>query len=431
MQKIFDKILFLKDKYQSNIVFDTRLLKQNDIFIGIGDGSKNGGLYYKEALKKGSRLLIVNNKTIDHEYIIHTKNIQSFIKKFCKYLLSKYRGKIIAITGSVGKTTIKENIYNILSKNNFSVSRSYKNYNNLLGLQFSIMNINLQNKYSIFELGINHPGEMKNLIKTLNPHYCLVTCIENSHIGNFKNFNNLIKNKLDIFNSKNLIKGVLNFRHENIVLSKKIKSKISYINIDKIDKTVNKSKNFKIDYIFNGNKNTIKSDLDGVHIDTAILTSIFLKKIIPLIKFNNYFLKESILESRGNLIIKYYKLKKLKIYDHSYNASPYSLKKQLMIFKQRKLTHKLCIVGSMKELGQDSIDQHQKILELLFNLDFFKTVLIGEEFYKHKRSFRNFKFYKTTQDYIKHMKKDFLISKNIFVMGSRYYKLEGIINNVK
>ena len=109
MQKIFDKILFLKDKYQSNIVFDTRLLKQNDIFIGIGDGSKNGGLYYKEALKKGSRLLIINNKTINHEYIIHTKNIQIFIKKFCKYLLSKYKGKVIAITGSVGKTTIKEN----------------------------------------------------------------------------------------------------------------------------------------------------------------------------------------------------------------------------------------------------------------------------------------------------------------------------------
>ena len=149
------------------------------------------------------------------------------------------------------------------------------------------------------------------------------------------------------------------------------------------------------------------------------------------IKFNNYFLRESILESRGNLIIKHYKSKKLKIYDHSYNASPYSLKKQLMIFKQRKLIHKLCIVGSMKELGQDSINQHQKILKLLFNFNFFKTVLIGEEFYKHKRYFRKFKFYKTTQDYIKYMRKDFLKSKNIFVMGSRYYKLEGIINNVK
>ena len=76
MQKIFDKILFLKGKYQSNIVFDTRLLSQNDIFIGIGDGSKNGGLYYKEALINGSRLLIINNKKIYHEYIIHTKYIQ-------------------------------------------------------------------------------------------------------------------------------------------------------------------------------------------------------------------------------------------------------------------------------------------------------------------------------------------------------------------
>ena len=66
----------------------------------------------------------------------------------------------------------------------------------MLGLQFSIMNI-IQNKYSIFELGINHPGEMKDLIKTLIL-ILFITCMENSHIGNFKNFNNLIKNKLDI-----------------------------------------------------------------------------------------------------------------------------------------------------------------------------------------------------------------------------------------
>ncbi|MDB2359959.1 Mur ligase family protein, partial [Alphaproteobacteria bacterium] len=241
MQQIFKKILFLKDKYQSNIVFDTRLLSQNDIFIGIGNDFKNGSLHYDKALKKGSKLVIINDKKIKHKNVIYIQNIDRFIKSFCKYLLLHYKGKIVAVTGSVGKTTIKENIYNILSQNNFSVSKSYKNYNNLLGLQFSIMNINLHNKYSIFELGINNPGEMKKLVKVLRPHYCLITCIENSHIGNFKNFN--------------------------------------------------------------------------------------------------------------NLIVKSYKSKKLNIYDHSYNASPYSLKKQLMIFKQRKLMHKLCIIGSMKELG--------------------------------------------------------------------------------
>ena len=354
MQKIFDKILYLKEKYKSNIVFDTRLLNKNDIFIGIGKGSKNGGLYYKNALKKGSKLIIVNNK-VRHDDIVYIHNIDSFIKKFCKYLLLKYKGKIIAITGSVGKTTIKENIYNILSKNNFRVSKSYKNYNNLLGLQFSIMNINFYNKYSIFELGINNPGEMKILVKILNPHYCLITGIENSHIGNFKNFNNLIDNKLDIFDSSKLIKGVLNFRHKNIDISKKINSKIIHVNIDEINKKVIKNKKFKIDYFLKNRKYSIKSDLEGIYTETAILTSIFLKSFMSINKIDNFFIKESILESRGNLVIKSYKTKKLKIYDHSYNASPYSLKKQLIIFKQRKLIHKLCVIGSMKELGKDSV----------------------------------------------------------------------------
>lgn len=430
MQKIFDKILYLKEKYKSNIVFDTRLLNKNDIFIGIGKGSKNGGLYYKNALKKGSKLIIVNNK-VRHDDIVYIQNIDSFIKKFCKYLLLKYKGKIIAITGSVGKTTIKENIYNILSQNNFRVSKSYKNYNNLLGLQFSIMNINFYNKYSIFELGINNPGEMKILVKTLNPHYCLITGIENSHIGNFKNFNNLIDNKLDIFDSSKLIKGVLNFRHKNIDISKKINSKIIHVNIDEINKKVIKNKKFKIDYFLKNRKYSIKSDLEGVYIETAILTSIFLKSFMSINKIDNFFIKESILESRGNLVIKSYKTKKLKIYDHSYNASPYSLKKQLIIFKQRKLIHKLCVIGSMKELGKDSVIHHLEILKLLANLHFYKTVLVGEEFYMFKNSFKNFKFYKTTQNYLKSMDNDFNSSNNIFIMGSRYYRLERIINNVK
>lgn len=430
MQKIFDKILYLKEKYKSNIVFDTRLLNKNDIFIGIGKGSKNGGLYYKNALKKGSKLIIVNNK-VRHDDIVYIQNIDSFIKKFCKYLLLKYKGKIIAITGSVGKTTIKENIYNILSQNNFRVSKSYKNYNNLLGLQFSIMNINFYNKYSIFELGINNPGEMKILVKTLNPHYCLITGIENSHIGNFKNFNNLIDNKLDIFDSSKLIKGVLNFRHKNIDISKKINSKIIHVNIDEINKKVIKNKKFKIDYFLKNRKYSIKSDLDGIYTETAILTSIFLKSFISINKIDNFFIKESILESRGNLVIKSYKTKKLKIYDHTYNASPYSLKKQLIIFKQRKLIHKLCVIGSMKELGKDSVIHHLEILKLLANLHFYKTVLVGEEFYMFKNLFKNFKFYKTTQNYLKSMDNDFNSSNNIFIMGSRYYRLERIINNVK
>ena len=185
MQKIYKVIYSLKSKYKSNIVFDTRLLKKNDIFIGLKSKNNDGNLYYSDAIKKKASLVIVNVKR-KHDKLFYVKDTKLFIKNFCKFIIESYKGKIIAITGSVGKTTFKENIYHILKNNNINTYRSYKNYNNIQGLQFSIMNMNLSCKYSVFELGINSPNEMTKLVRTLKPHYCLVTGIENSHIGNFK-----------------------------------------------------------------------------------------------------------------------------------------------------------------------------------------------------------------------------------------------------
>ena len=163
MQKIYKVINDLKSQYNSNRVFDTRLIKENDIFIGIKTDKNDGNLYYKDALKKKASLVIVNVKT-DHIKLVYVKDSKLFIIKFCKYILDNYIGKIIAITGSVGKTTFKENIYHILKNNNFKTYRSYKNYNNIQGLQFSIMNMHLNTDYSVFELGINNSNEMLSLI---------------------------------------------------------------------------------------------------------------------------------------------------------------------------------------------------------------------------------------------------------------------------
>ena len=203
MQKIYKNIFDIKFKYKSNIVFDTRLVKKNDIFIGLKTKKNDGNLYYREAIKKKASLIITNIKK-DHPRLFFVKDTKLFIKDFCKFILDSYKGKIIAITGSIGKTTFKENIYHVLNNNNISVCKSYKNYNNIQGLQFSIMNMNINSNYSVFELGINSSNEMSKLVKILQPHYCLVTCIENTHIGNFRNFNHLIDNKLK-FLTQNLL----------------------------------------------------------------------------------------------------------------------------------------------------------------------------------------------------------------------------------
>jgi UDP-N-acetylmuramyl pentapeptide synthase len=431
MQKIFNQILSTKDKYNCNIVFDTRNLKANDIFIGLKTKNIDGSFYFKDAIKKGAKLLIINNKKANNKNIIHIDDTDKFILNFCKFLLKLYQGKIISITGSVGKTTIKENIYHILKNNNYLVSRSYKNFNNLLGLQFSIMNMNLKTDFSIFELGINAPGEMKPLINLLNPHFSLVTCIENSHIGNFKNFDDLINNKIKIFKSKKLISGLINFTHVKSNTIKNLKSNIKVVNINNLKYSVKSDKKqYLREFNYLNLKRKIISEFNGLYEEISIISYLFLSQFIK--KFNSkiFFYKNSIIETHGNILNKIYNGNKIKIFDHSYNSSPYSLKKQLFFFNQRKLSKKLCIIGSMKELGENSINYHIEIINMISLSKINKTIFIGEEFYKIRSNFKKYNFYKSYKSYLKFMKNDFITFKNIFVMGSRSNQLNRIIEKI-
>ena len=428
MQKIYNKIYQFKSNYKSNIVFDTRLLKKNDIFIGLKTKNNDGNLYFNEAIKKKASLVIINVK-IKRPNLVYVKDTNLFIKRFCKYIIDSYTGKIIAITGSVGKTTFKENIYQILKNNNFNSYRSYKNYNNLQGLQFSIMNMDLRSKYSVFELGINKSNEMTKLIKILQPHYCLVTGIENSHIGNFRNFNHLIDNKMKIFNSKRLISGLVNYNYNNdYIKSKILHPKVELVNVDKLEKTIfQNKKNYIVKFIHNKRSYLINSSKGEFCINIAIISYLFIKKFIKKIKLNIFFYEESIIESRGKKVITNIGTKKIIFYDHSYNANPFSINEQIQIFNKRNIYQKVYILGAMKELGDQSDFFHNKVIELATNLKCIKIIFIGQEFYKFKKRFDKFIFYKNYKPVFKYLNKEIKNIKNIFVMGSRSNQLDRII----
>ena len=427
MQKIYKLIYHLKSKYNSKIVFDTRILKKNDIFIGLKTKNIDGNNYYNHAIKKKASLVIVSIK-IKNSKLFYVKDTELFIKNFCKFIIESYKGKIIAVTGSVGKTTFKENIYNILKHNNITAYRSYKNYNNIQGLQFSIMNMNTFCKYSVFELGINRSKEMTKLVKTLQPHYCLVTGIENSHIGNFRNFNHLIDNKLKIFNSKRLISGFINYNYDPRHIKSKLYSNVYFTNVDKLEKTIfKKNKKYVINFVYNNKKYSINSSRGEFCLNIAIITFLFMKIFVKKIKINNFFYDESIIESRGKKLITYIDNKRIAFYDHSYNASPFSLNKQILTFNNRNIKQKIYILGSMKELGAQSDFFHLQIIELVTNLNLTKIIFIGDEFYKFKQKFEKFIFYRSYIPAIKYLNKEVVNIKNIFVMGSRSNNLDRLI----
>ncbi len=427
MLKIYKIIEDLKSKYKSNIVFDTRLIKKNDIFIGLKTKNNDGSLYYNDAIKKKAALVIVNFCK-SHPKLLYVKDTQLFIKNLCKFIIASYKGKIIAVTGSVGKTTFKENIFHILKNNNISTYRSYKNFNNIQGLQFSILNMNLKSKYSVFELGINKPNEMPKLVNTLQPHYCLLTGIENSHIGNFRNFRHLVDNKLKIFNSKRLMGGLVNYNYEPHYINNKLNHKVDLINSENLKKNIISNKKiYTVNFIHNKRKYSIKSSRGDFYVNIAIISFLFIKIFIKTIKFKNFFYDESIIESRGKEILTYIGTKKINFYDHSYNASPFSLNKQILIFSKRNIKQKVYILGSMKELGSQSDFFHMQIIELVTKLNLSKIIFIGDEFYKFKKKFDKFIFYKNYKPAINYLNTEINNVKNIFVMGSRLNQLDKII----
>ena len=432
MLKTFKRLEYLKNTYGSRVIFDTRLLRENDIFIGIKSDKKDGSDYYQAAISKKAKLLIINKK-IDNENILFVKDTLNFIEKYVKFLIQSYKGKIIAVTGSVGKSTVKENLFHILNNNNYLTYRSFKNFNNLLGLRFSIMNMKLHTKFSIFELGINNKNEMKKLIDILNPHYSLITNIENSHIGNFKNFDELIRNKLQVFNSNRLIKGMINYHYDFKKIPSFIlkKSNIVKINIKSIIHNSKKFKKFyKIKFKNNNKSFEINSERDGVYLEIAISSFLFLEMFIKKFKNKNFFYESAILEGRGLIKEGLFNTKKIKVFDHSYNASPYSLKRQILEFHHRKLRRKMFILGSMKELGDLTDSYHLEILNLVKSINLISVIFIGKEFYKFQKIFPNYKFFKDINSFISQSSMLIEYGQNMFVMGSNSNNLQKIIQNV-
>ena len=435
--QLINKIIKLIINENPNFVFDSRLIKKGDIFIGIKTKNDDGSNYAELALSKGCSLAIIN-KNIINKKIIFVPDVLEFLIIVTSKILKNYNGKIIAITGSVGKTTLKENLFLFLKREKIKAYKSYKNFNNELGLIVNILNMDMDTSFSLFEVGISKMNEMKRLTNILNPHYVLITNIEDSHIGNFKLYKNLVKNKLSLLKSNRLISALVNFnKNYNLIPpSYTSNAKIKFINFknDIIIHNINPNKkSFLINFNFHNKTYEIRSESNNkISCNIAIMSFFFIKIIIKSNLYKKFFFKASFLKGHGNIIDININNHKYQIYDHSYNASPYSLKENLNHFLNMPDYNKnnIIIIGSMKELGTHSLKYHKDIIYMLRN--FTNIYFIGDEFNKLLKSSNpyGFKFYKNNVEILPFIKNYINKSKKIFIMGSRSNKLDMIVDEL-
>jgi MurE/MurF fusion protein len=358
----------------NNASIDSKKIKKNNVFFAIKGKKKNGNLFVKEAFAKGASLAIVNNQKKSKKKII-VKNTLKFLTKASSILRDNLSSKIISITGSCGKTSLKELVGRSLNKIS-QVTYSPKSFNNKFGVPLSLFNLKKDDDFGIFEVGMDKKGEIDYLTKIIKPDVGVITNVSYAHIKNFKNINQIALAKSEII--KNIKKeGYLilnrddkfyNF-HKKIGLKRNLKilcfslkNNNATVNLDSISKKKNKYKisiniNKKKKYFYF--KSFFENDLKNLL--AAITTMLIFKDIHKLDK--NFFYDFKMINGRGDIIkIKLFK-KLFYLVDESYNSNPLSLKSALKNFDMIKInsSKKHLILGDMLELGKYSKKLHIEI----------------------------------------------------------------------
>ena len=357
-----------------NASINSKEIKKNNIFFALKGKNKDGNLFVKEAFAKGASLAIVNNQKKSKKKIV-VKDTLKFLTEASSILRENLSSKIISITGSCGKTSLKELTGRSLNKIS-QVTYSPKSFNNKFGVPLSLFNLKKNDDFGIFEIGMDRKGEIDYLSKIIKPDVGVITNISYAHIKNFKNINQIALAKSEII--KNIKEeGYLvlnkddkfyNF-HKKIAVKRNLKilsfslvNKSATVNLNSISKEKSKYKiSLNIDKIrkyFYVNS-LFENDLKNL-LATITIISIY-KDIYKLDK--NIFYDYKATNGRGDIVkVKLFK-KFFYLVDESYNSNPLSLNSALKNFDLIKIDNskKHLVLGDMLELGKYSKKLHIEI----------------------------------------------------------------------
>ena len=395
--------IIYQDVMINKIKIDSKEIKKGDLFIAINKGHN----YIEDAINNGA-VAIISEIELEDIPNIKVKSSVEALGKIAHFIRQKYNIPLIAITGSVGKTTTKELISLVLSKK-YKVLKSMENNNNHIGVPKTLLNLDENYDVIVTELGMNHKNEISYLSKICNPNYAVITNIGSAHIGNLGSKKNIYKAKLEILKGMN--DGWLIINNEDKYLKK-----TKYQNLIKVDKK--NLKNLQI-------KDKIEFDIENTHFIFNSFKHLLIDVLIAIkigILFNIELdlISEAIFEYQGingrlNII-----KNKYTIIDDSYNSSFESLIGGLNLLKNKK-EFKFIVIGDMLELGKYSKKYHKKVNQFLKKIKNKEVLLIGNLVKVIKGTRFN-----DVEELIIYLKKHIKNDNIIYIKGSRAMELDKI-----
>lgn len=379
------------NKEIEGVSIDTRTIQKGDTYFGLRGENVDGSIYCKDAIKKGAKICFIQTNIFTKEELLQYKNkitivlvenVEDTLVETAKIKRSFYNIPVIGITGSVGKTSTKDVIAEVMSQK-FNVQKTSGNQNNRLGVPLTILSLK-DHEALVIEMGMNHFGEIRELTQIAKPTLCVISNIGTSHIGNLGSRENILKAKLEILEGMKNGKVIIN--NDNDLLHKwnledKENEKITFGIKEKSDyKATNikmKENENEFEIELNGKKYTCKTEKPGEPFILNALSAIAVGNEfeIPMEKMQKAISSPSLSKNRMEIE----KVKDILLIKDYYNASYESIKPSLEYLASLKEGKKIAVLGDIKEVGEFSQELHEKVGKEVANNKIDKLITVGIE----------------------------------------------------
>ncbi len=362
----------------SGVRHDTRNVKRGDLFVAIVGARLDGHGFLEQAARKGALAAVVSKRVPGRMPQILVKDTTEALGQMGRAQRLQWNGPVVAVTGSVGKTTVKDMTAHLLS-GSFRVLKTQGNLNNQWGLPLTLLELKKEDEVAVVELGINHPGEMEWLSEIARPDVAVVTAIGEAHLGFFKNRRHLAVEKLKI--AAHLRKGgtkILNA--DDTLLRTNVENVMTFgLKLGQVRAIRLESDGLGTRFELQAEDETAETRLSmpGAHNvrNSAAAVSAGLALGIPL-KALAARLRSFVSQAPMRMEIK--NLNGILFVNDAYNASPTSMEAALVTFDQMKgPQRKWAVLGDMLELGEFSPETHYRIVKRAVESSVDNVLLVG------------------------------------------------------
>lgn len=411
-----------------NVSIDSRSLQNSSgtLFFALKGSNHDGHDYIESLITKGVSNFVVTfipNNLVGKANFIIVDDTKKALQETAKYYRNLFQFPIIGITGSNGKTIVKEWL-NFLLSPDFSVVRSPKSYNSQVGVPLSIFGINEHHNLGIFEAGISQKGEMKVLEEIIQPSIGIFTYLGSAHDEGFSSQNEKLLEKVKLFKNCKVVVLEQNNEIENYIDCEKFSwsftNKNATVFIDKLSnnklKTTYKNNSFEITIPFT-DEISIKNC--ATCIATLLRLEISVEKIQERVA-NLYPVEIRLQAKKG--------INNCVLIDDSYSSDYQSLKIALDFLEQQKLHQKKTIILSdIFQSGLPTEHLYEKVASVLQRNNIDRIIVIGETISKHLSELNNVIGFQSTADFLQQFNTQSFQNETILIKGARSFNFDEIV----